>query len=78
MDPFVLLFAESAGRAIVAVPRSEEGRFTEMCTARGLSHARIGVVDVLSADLEISDQFTVPLAELRAGWATGLRTLFDA
>jgi phosphoribosylformylglycinamidine synthase subunit PurL len=78
MDPFVLLFAESAGRAIVAVPRSEEGRFSEMCTARGLPHAGIGIVDVLSADLEISDQFTVPLAELRAAWATGLRTLFDA
>ena len=33
-DPFVALFAESAARALVAVPRTEELRFTEMCTAR--------------------------------------------
>ena len=36
LDPFVALFSESAGRAIVAVPRSEEVRFTDMCTARRL------------------------------------------
>ena len=28
-DPFVWLFSESAGRVLVAVPRSEELRFTE-------------------------------------------------
>lgn len=37
LDPFVLLFSESAGRAVVAVPRSEELRFTDMCGARGLA-----------------------------------------
>ena len=47
VDPFVALFSESAGRAVVAVPRTEEIRFTDMCTARGLPYARIGVVDVL-------------------------------
>jgi phosphoribosylformylglycinamidine synthase subunit PurL len=77
MDPFVLLFAESAGRAIVTVPRSEEVRFAEMCAARGLPHTPIGVVDVLSADLEVQNQFTVPLTELRAAWSTPLPTLFD-
>ena len=35
-DPFVSLFSESAGRVLVAVPRTEESRFTEMCEARGL------------------------------------------
>ena len=75
-DPFVALFSESAGRAIVAVPRSEEIRFTDMCTARGLPHARIGVVDVLSSDLEIQGQFTMPLAELRKAWTRTLPALF--
>ncbi|WP_037840514.1 AIR synthase-related protein, partial [Streptomyces sp. NRRL S-337] len=32
LDAFTFLFSESAGRAVVAVPRSEEVRFTDMCT----------------------------------------------
>ena len=75
-DPFVALFSESAGRAIVSVPRSEEIRFTDMCTARRLPHARIGVVDLLSGDLEFQGQFTVRLAELRRAWTSTLPALF--
>lgn len=63
-DPFVLLFSESAGRAVVAVPRSEELRFTDMCGARGLPATRIGVVD--GEELDIQGEFTIPLTELRA------------
>ncbi|MFH9349252.1 phosphoribosylformylglycinamidine synthase subunit PurL [Kitasatospora sp. NPDC017646] len=62
-DPFVFLFSESAGRAVVAVPRSEELRFNDMCTARGLPATRIGVVD--GDALDIQGQFTVSLAELK-------------
>ncbi|MDT0451477.1 phosphoribosylformylglycinamidine synthase subunit PurL [Streptomyces hesseae] len=64
VDPFVLLFSESAGRAVVAVPRSEELRFTDMCGARGLPATRIGVVD--GEELDIQGEFVIPLAELRA------------
>ena len=35
-DPFIWLFSESAGRALVALPRTEESRFRAMCEARGL------------------------------------------
>jgi phosphoribosylformylglycinamidine (FGAM) synthase-like enzyme len=63
LDPFVFLFSESAGRAIVAVPRSEELRFTEMCGVRGLPATRIGVVD--GDVIEVQGQFTLPLDELR-------------
>jgi phosphoribosylformylglycinamidine synthase len=63
IDPFVLLFSESAGRAVVAVPRSEELRFNDMCTARGLPATRIGVVDGDSIDVQ--GQFSVTLAELK-------------
>ncbi|MFJ8040055.1 phosphoribosylformylglycinamidine synthase subunit PurL [Kitasatospora sp. NPDC096147] len=63
MDPFVFLFSESAGRAVVAVPRSEELRFNDMCGARGLPATRIGVVD--GDVLEVQGQFSVPLAELK-------------
>ncbi len=76
MDPFVFLFSESAGRAIVAVPRTEEVRFTDMCTARGLPAQRIGVLDILEAGIEVQDRFRIPMAELRVAWASTLPALF--
>ncbi|GAA2263453.1 MULTISPECIES: phosphoribosylformylglycinamidine synthase subunit PurL [Kitasatospora] len=63
MDPFVFLFSESAGRAVVAVPRSEEVRFNDMCGARGLPATRIGVVD--GETLDVQGQFSVSLTELK-------------
>ncbi|CDR08095.1 phosphoribosylformylglycinamidine synthase subunit PurL [Streptomyces iranensis] len=66
LDPFVLLFSESAGRAVVAVPRSEEVRFNDMCGARGLPAARIGVVD--GDAIDVQGQFSIPLAELRESY----------
>ena len=76
LDPFVHLFSESAGRALVSVARSEELRFTEMCAARGLPCTRIGVTDGQGDDavLDVQDQFSVPLSEVRAGWAATLPT----
>jgi phosphoribosylformylglycinamidine synthase len=65
-DAFVLLFSESAGRVLVAVPRTEESRFHSMCEARGLPVLRIGVVDQGSDAVEVQGLFDVPLAELRA------------
>jgi len=76
-DPFVQLFSESAGRVLVAVPRTEELRFTEMCTARGLPWRRTGVVDPESGELEIQDVATFPLEELRQAWEGTLPALFD-
>ena len=74
MTEFEALFAESTARAIVAVPRTEEVRFVDMCVARGFPHARIGVTDDAPADdvrgddagpvLELQSLFTVPLSEL--------------
>jgi phosphoribosylformylglycinamidine synthase len=75
-NPFVFLFSESAHRAIVTVPRSEELRFTEMCTARRLPWQRIGVVDAEGAALEVQDTFTVPVAELREAHEGTLPRLF--
>ena len=78
LEPFGQLFSESAGRALVAVPRSEELRFTEMCAARGLPCARIGVTDGTGPDavLEVQDVLTVGLAELRAAHEGTLPALF--
>jgi len=79
-DPFVALFSESAGRAVVAVPRSEELRFTDMCEARGLPWARIGVVDTdePEAVLDVQDVLTVALTELRAAFEGKLPALFGS
>lgn len=71
-DPFTFLFSESATRAVVVVPRSEELRFTEMCGARNFPIARIGVVDSgagVDAGYEeqalvLNDQFAMTLTEL--------------
>jgi phosphoribosylformylglycinamidine synthase II len=75
LGPFVQLFSESAGRALVSVPRSEELRFTEMCDARGLPCTRIGVTDDSGA-LEVQDLFDVSLAELREAHEGTLPRLF--
>jgi phosphoribosylformylglycinamidine synthase len=74
LSPFVQLFSESAGRALVAVPRSEELRFTEMCDARGLPCTRIGVTD--GAHLEVQDVLTVSLDDLRLAHESTLPALF--
>jgi phosphoribosylformylglycinamidine synthase len=74
LTPFVQLFSESAGRAIVTVPRSEELRFTEMCDARGLPCARIGVTDGTTQDVQ--DVLTVGLDELRTAHESTLPALF--
>lgn len=65
-NPFVYLFSESAGRVLVAVPRTEESRMVSMCQARGLPITRIGVSDPGSDSVEVQGLFTVSLEELRS------------
>ncbi|MFK4082873.1 phosphoribosylformylglycinamidine synthase subunit PurL [Kribbella sp. NPDC020789] len=72
LDTFLFLFAESAGRAVVAVPRTEEVRFTDMCTARRFPHTKIGVIT--GDTLDVQDQFEIPLTELREAWTATLPT----
>ncbi len=83
IDAFAALFSESTGRVLVSVPRSEEVRFTDVCTARGLAHARIGVVDDATGDdgeqsLELQGLFRLPLGELRRAWTAPLRERFGS
>ncbi|MFP5346799.1 MAG: phosphoribosylformylglycinamidine synthase subunit PurL, partial [Actinomycetes bacterium] len=79
ISPFVALFSESVARAVVSVPRSEEVRFTDMCTARRYPHARIGVVDAGGDDeaaLDVQGLFSIPLTELREAWEPLLARTF--
>ena len=81
-DPFVWLFSESTARVVVAVPRTEELRFTEMCTVRRQPWVKIGVVDGGDTGapdeqvLDIQDVATIPLADLRRAWSGTLPALF--
>ncbi|WP_052847793.1 phosphoribosylformylglycinamidine synthase subunit PurL [Streptomyces avicenniae] len=74
LDAFTFLFSESTGRAVVAVPRGEEVRFTDMCAARGLPAARVGVID--GDAIEVQGAFTLPLDELREAHERTLPALF--
>ena len=76
VDAFVLLFSESAGRVLVAVPRTEETRFAAMCEARGLPATRIGVSDSGSDSVEVQGLFTISLEELRSTSEGVLPSLF--
>jgi len=76
-DPFVMLFSESAARAIASVPRAQEQRFTELCAQRGLPHQRIGTTDLLMPEVAIDGLFTVSLRELRSVWASVLPRRFE-
>jgi phosphoribosylformylglycinamidine synthase II len=82
VSPFEALFAESVARAVVAVPRSEEVRLIDLCTARSLPALRIGVTDdeVREGDtgpaLEVVGEFVVAVAELAEAHNGTLRSLF--
>ncbi len=78
-DPFVALFSESAARVLVAVPRTEELRFGEMCAMRRQPWVRIGVVDSGNPEgkfLEIQDVARLSLTDLRHAWEGTLPGIF--
>ncbi len=73
-DPFVSLFAESAGRVLVALDTDAEERFTALCADHGYPVARIGVTEGTGeeAALTVSGQFTVQLTDVRRAWSATL------
>jgi phosphoribosylformylglycinamidine synthase len=73
-DPFVDLFAESAGRAVVAVAPEHVDRFVALCATHGCPSREVGVTTAAGsgATLEIEGLFEVPLAELREAWSATL------
>jgi len=73
-DLFVELFSESASRAVVAVPRAQVQRFSDMCRARGLPARRIGVVD--GDAFEVTGAFDIPLTSLREAHEATFPALF--
>ncbi|MBD7918525.1 phosphoribosylformylglycinamidine synthase subunit PurL [Cellulomonas sp. Sa3CUA2] len=92
VTPFEALFSESQARAIVAVPRSEEVRLHDLCTARGVPALRLGETaetctpgagtpaddedHTHAAAVEVRGLFTLPLTEAREVWEATLPRLF--
>jgi phosphoribosylformylglycinamidine synthase len=81
LDLLTVLVSESPGRALVAVPRSEEVRFTDVMTARGIPHTRVGVTDDAGGGagepaLDVAGVGVMGLAELRAAHEGTLPRLY--
>jgi phosphoribosylformylglycinamidine synthase len=75
-DPFVMLFSESSGRALVAIPPGVQAAFNGLCNQYGLPAVTIGTVHASQDVFEVRNAFSVPLAELRAAWSGTLPRLF--
>jgi phosphoribosylformylglycinamidine synthase subunit PurL len=75
IDPGVAWFSETQGRALVAVPRTEEPRWTAMLEARGVPFARIGVTTE-EQTLQVQDHFEWGLDVLRSEWETTIPSYF--
>ncbi|WP_214367415.1 phosphoribosylformylglycinamidine synthase subunit PurL [Pseudonocardia sp. H11422] len=74
LDPFVALFSESAGRALVTVAVADADALLVRAAEAGVPGVRLGTVggDVLA----ITDLPALPLDELRAAWEGTLPALF--
>jgi phosphoribosylformylglycinamidine synthase len=74
LDPFVALFSESAGRAVVALAAARVDAFTRRCAAAGVPVARLGSAG--GDALAFEGLFAVPLDELRSASQATLPALF--
>jgi phosphoribosylformylglycinamidine synthase len=72
---FVYLFSESASRALVAVPRGHDKAFVALAADYGVPCTPLGVT-TRDAVLEVRDEFSIPLPELREAWSSTLPRLF--
>ena len=73
-DAFLGLFAESAARCLVTVPRGDVERLTALAARHGVPLTELGGTggDVV----EVEDQFSAPIDELRAAWSATLPAAF--
>jgi len=72
---FVYLFSESAGRAVVSVPRGHDKAFVALAADYGVACTPIGTT-TREPVLEVRGEFTIPLPELREAWSATLPALF--
>jgi phosphoribosylformylglycinamidine synthase len=73
--PFVWLFSESAGRALVVVPRGHDKAFVALAAEHNIACTQLGVT-AEEPVLDVQGQFTIGLDELREAHTATLRNLF--
>jgi phosphoribosylformylglycinamidine synthase II len=73
-DPFTALFSESVARAVVAVDQQYVDAVLAQCAEAGVPVGRIG--EVGGASLDVADQFTIGLDELRTTSEATMPALF--
>jgi phosphoribosylformylglycinamidine synthase len=73
--PFVYLFSESAGRAVVAIPRGHDKAFVALAAEHNVSCTPIGFTREEPV-LELHNQFAISLDELRSAYEATMRNLF--
>ncbi|GAA5170342.1 phosphoribosylformylglycinamidine synthase subunit PurL [Pseudonocardia eucalypti] len=76
LEPFVTLFAESAGRALVAAEPANVARLTELCRRHGVIFAELGTTRPSEAGLMITGSGQFALTDLRKAWEGTLPALF--
>jgi phosphoribosylformylglycinamidine synthase II len=68
-DPFVWLFSESAGRAIVSLKEGADDDLASLCQTSDVALTKLGEVTAEDdATVEVVGQFTLPLARIREAW----------
>jgi phosphoribosylformylglycinamidine synthase II len=72
---FVHLFSESAGRALVAIPRGHDKAFVALAAEYGVACTPVGATTAEPV-LEVRDEFSIPLDEVREVWSGTLPRLF--
>ena len=77
VDATAALFSESTARMLVSVPREDDVRFQGLCEGRNFPYLRIGVTDD-SGVLEVQDEFTISLDELRGAHRATMAERFGA
>jgi len=75
ITPFVHLFSESAGRAVVAVPRGHDMAFVALAGEYNVTCTPLGTT-VEAPVFEVHNQFEIPLDELRQAYSATMRDLF--
>jgi phosphoribosylformylglycinamidine synthase subunit PurL len=79
-DPFVWLFSESTGRALVSVKEGADRDLASLCRINGVMLTKLGVVtaDDENATLEVVGQFTLPLTSIREAWQVTIPAVMAA
>jgi phosphoribosylformylglycinamidine synthase subunit PurL len=78
-DPFVWLFSESAGRALVSVKEYADPDLATLCRINGVTLTKLGeVTPEEEATLEVVGQFSLPLARIREAWQATIPAVMAA